>query len=136
MMNSAADTLKFRPVVKSLGIFLLVFVLVFQIFAPSATAASFATGPSEQHQEMAPAVVKCPMHAARNVGKDDARPEQSGTHGKCPHCTLSMCCVHAILTSHDLVVAGALLPGSQLIDRGERLSTAYAALQDPPPKHV
>ena len=100
----------------------MVLVLLFQIFAPSATAASFANGPGKQHQEMAPVMVKCPVHSAGNIGKDDARPEPSETHGKCPHCTLSMCCVHAILTSHDLVVAGALLPGTSLI---ASYSTAY-----------
>lgn len=116
--------------------FLIVLMFVFQLIVTAATASASMTDGHEHHHELADAASKCPMQAPKLDAGGHGEAEPDGTHQGTAHCMSSMCCLHDTVSSSPLVTIGALLPGTQMIDRGTALSSNTGSTQERPPRHV
>ncbi|MFT6104028.1 MAG: hypothetical protein ACJA1E_000443 [Paracoccaceae bacterium] len=123
-------------VVRPMGLLLLLVMFVVQVTLPSAAVAASMTYGHAHHQETDDAVSKCPMQSAKMNADAFAGAGQNGAPENAAHCMPSMCCFHDTVASFKLVTIGALLAGSQGIDRGKTPPSNGAPTQDRPPRPI
>ena len=68
------------------------------------------------------------------VGHGEA--EYDGAHQSSAHCMSFMCCFGDTFSSPQLVKIGALLPVTQLIDRGKAAVSNVDSTQERPPRQI
>jgi hypothetical protein len=119
---------------RPMGLFLIILMIVFQLIAPVAAAAASMNDSQEDHHEMVDAARKCPMQVQESDADGEA--ELDGSDQSAAHCMPSMCCFHDTASSSKLVAVGMLLPGAQIIDRGKALSSNAGSTQERPPRHL
>ncbi|MFA8386507.1 MAG: hypothetical protein ACEPO2_12860 [Pelagibaca sp.] len=79
---------------------------------------------------------KCPMQEQKKGAVGHGEAEHDGAHQSSAHCMSSMCCFHDTFTSPQLAKIGALLPGTQLIDRGKVAPSNADSTQKRPPRQI
>ena len=119
---------------RPMGLFLVILMIVFQLIAPVAASAASMTDSQEDHHEMVDAARKCPMQVQEFDADGEA--ELDGSHQSAAHCMPSMCCFHDTVSSPQLITIGALLPSTKVMDRGTAPSSNTGSTQDRPPRHV
>ncbi len=135
-MTASSEKFEIGLVLRPMGLLLLILVFVFQLVAPPASATRSVVDVHAHHQEMTNAANRCPMHSANLDANAPGGAELDGTHENAAHCMPSMCCFHDTVSSSQLVTIGALLPSTQVIDRGTAPSSNTGSTQDRPPRHV